>query len=182
MSLPTSFDNTLFSDITLEIGQLRELTQSDLGTLQALLERSSDFYVIHEGRPPTATEARDEWDALPSGKLRSDKDVIGLFSPDLVGVVEVLRDWPRPRTWSIGFLLLDPAVRRRRAGTQTVSAIDAWAARSGADRLRVGVLPANAAALAFWQRLGFTRVRAQPTTVRAHATAIALERPIHSQS
>jgi GNAT superfamily N-acetyltransferase len=170
-----------FAEVTLGIGKLRELTQSDLQLLQSLLARAGDYFVLHENRGPTATEAHDEWDVVPSGKPRSDKHVIGLFSPDLVGVAEVLRDWPRPRIWNIGLLLLDPAVRRRRAGTQTVSAIDAWAARSGADRLRVSVLPANAGALEFWQRLGFTDVPAQPATGQAHSTAIALERPIQSR-
>jgi GNAT superfamily N-acetyltransferase len=173
--------NRPFAEVTLGSGKLRELTQSDLQLLQSLLERAGDYFVLHENRGPTATEARDEWDALPSGKPRSDKHLIGLFSPDLVGVVEVLRDWPRPRTWNIGLLLLDPAVRRRRAGTQTVSAINSWAARSGADRLRVSVLPANAGVLEFWQRLGFAHVPAHATTVRARSTATALERPIQTQ-
>jgi RimJ/RimL family protein N-acetyltransferase len=182
MSRRRSDANVQFAPITLAIGQLRELTQIDLDALQSLLERGSDYFVLHEGRDPTATEARDEWDALPSGTPRSHKHVIGLFRPDLVGVAELVRDWPRPGTWNIGLLLLDPAIRRQRAGTDTVSAIDAWAARSGADRLRISVTPANAGALSFWQRRGFTRVPAQPTAVRAHATAIALERPIQGDA
>lgn len=167
-----------FAETTLELGQLRALTESELPDLQSLLERGSDLFLLTENRRPTATEAREEWEAVPSGTPRSHKHVIGLFAPALVGVVEVVRDWPRPGTWNIGLLLLDPAIRRRRAGTQTFGAIEAWAARSGADRIRITVMPVNTGALAFWQRLGFTRVPAQPTRVREHATAIALERPI----
>jgi RimJ/RimL family protein N-acetyltransferase len=166
-----------FAEITLEAGQLRELTQSDLGAVQSLYERASDYFVLHEDRHPAATEARDEWESLPSGTPRSHKHVIGLFRPDLLGVAEVVRDWPRPGTWNIGLLLLDPAIRRHHAGTHAVGAIDSWAARSGADSLRVTVIPANGAALDFWQRLGFTRVPAQPTTNPAPSTVIALERP-----
>jgi RimJ/RimL family protein N-acetyltransferase len=156
-----------FGEVTLGFGQLRELTQSDLDVLQSLLERGSDFYVNAEERQPTATEARDEWDSVSSANPRSHKHLIGLFSPDLVGVVEVLRDWPRPRTWNIGLLLLDPAVRRRRAGTQTVSAIDAWAARSGANRLRVSVLAVNPGALVLATARFHERPRAAHDRTRA---------------
>jgi GNAT superfamily N-acetyltransferase len=170
-----------FGETTLGSERLRELTPSDLDALQSLFERGSDYFLVHEERPPTASEARDDWDVVPVGTPRSHKHVIGLFGPDLVGVVEVVRDWPRPGTWVIGLLLLDPAARRRRTGTRTVSAIDAWAARSGADRLRVGVVLANSGGLQFWQELGFTQVDAHPDATRAHSTAIALERPIQSQ-
>jgi GNAT superfamily N-acetyltransferase len=170
-----------FAEITLEAGQLRELTRSDLHGVQSLFERASDYFVLHEDRHPTATEARDEWEALPSGTPRSHKHVIGLFRSDLLGVAEVVRDWPRAGIWNIGLLLLDPAVRRHHAGTHVVGAIDSWAARSGADRLRVTVNPANSGALDFWQELGFTRVPVQPTADPAHRTVIALERPVTSQ-
>ena len=62
-----------------------------------------------------------------------------------------------------------------------VDVIDAWAARSGADRLRISVIPANGGALNFWRRLGFHRVPAQPDSSLAHS-AIALERPIQSHT
>lgn len=173
--------DTQFVETTLGIEHLRELTRSDLDALQSLFERGGDYFLIHEDRPPSPTEARDEWDTVPSGTPRCHKHFIGLFGPDLVGVVEVVRDWPRPGTWVIGLLLLDPAARRRRAGTRVVSAIDAWAARSGADRLRVAVVLANNAALEFWHGLGFTRVQAHLRSERTHHTSIALERPIQSQ-
>jgi GNAT superfamily N-acetyltransferase len=180
MSRPTPDASPQFAEIPLGIWRLRELTRSDLPALQSLLERGSDYFLLHEGRHPTATEARDEWDVVPSGTPRSHKHLLGLLGPDLVGVAEVVRGWPRPATWNIGLLLLDPAVRRHGAGARTVSAIDAWAARSGADRLRISVIAANAGALDFWQGLGFTTVPAQPAAARTNPTAIALERPVQS--
>lgn len=181
MSRRPSDASTQFVETTLGSERLRELTPSDLDALQSLLERGSDYFLLHEDRPPTATEARDDWDAVPSGTPRNHKHVIGLFGPELVGVVDVVRDWPRAGTWIIGLLLLDPAARRRGLGARTVSAIDAWAARSGADRLRIAVVLANAGGLKFWQALGFTEVDVHPDAMRTHSPAIALERPIRSQ-
>ena len=55
-----------------------------------------------------------------------------------------------------------------------MAAVDAWAARSGADTLRITVIPANTRGMAFWRRQGFEPVPA----VGTHPTAIALERPV----
>ncbi len=163
-----------FPETSLQAGTLRELTEADLDELQALLERCGDYFQLHEERAPTATEARDEWDALPEGTPRSHKHVLGLFAPELAGVVEIVRDWPRAGTQNIGLLLLDPDTRGRGAGAEVVAAVDAHAAADGVATLRISVDPANTDGLRFWERLGFTPV----PSVGAHPTAMALERPI----
>lgn len=163
------FEATTTGDVS-----LRELAAPDLDELQALFERCVDYFELHEGRATTPTEARDEWSAVPDGTPRSQKHVVGLFAPDLAGVVEVVRDWPRPATWNIGLLLLDPGVRRRGLGTRALAAVDAWARRTGADRLRITVNTANTGGLAFWRRHGFEPVPA----VLAGPGIIALERSL----
>ena len=166
--------STRFPETTLDAGRVRELAERDLDDLQALLERCADFFEL-QGEPlPTATAARDEWVSVPDGTPLDHKHVVGLYAPDLAGIVELVRDWPRAGTWNIGLLLLEPAARRRRAGTQLVAAVDAWAAGAGAATLRISVVPANEPAMAFWRGLGFRPVPA----VGAHPTAIALERPV----
>jgi ribosomal protein S18 acetylase RimI-like enzyme len=159
---------------------LRELTESDLAALQSLLERCSDLFLLTEDRHPSATEARELWEGVPRGTLRADKLMLGVFMPDLVGVAEIVRGWPRAQTWNIGLLALDPAVRGQGTGTATIAAIDRQAQRSGADRLRITVMPVNVRALAFWRRLGFTEVPPISgfATRPEHAVAIALERPV----
>ncbi len=162
--------------ISLHGAELRELAEADLGELQALFERCPDYFLAHEGRPPAAGEARDEWDSVPAGTPRSHLHILGVFAADLVGVVEVLRDWPRPGTWNIGLLLLEPATRGRGLGDRVMRAVDALATRRGADTLRISAIPANTRGMAFWKRLGFAPVPAAGT----HPTAIALERPVAS--
>jgi GNAT superfamily N-acetyltransferase len=166
--------STPFPQTTLAAGQLRELGESDLGDLQALFERCEDYFLLHEARPPTETEGRDEWDEVPEATPRDHKHILGLFAPELTGVVEVVRDWPRAGTWNIGLLLLDPATRGRGAGTELVGVVDARALAGGAATLRISVDPANADGLRFWERHGFTPVPA----VGDHPTAMALERPV----
>ena len=168
-----------FDEIELESGTLRELTPADLDALQSLLERSGDFLLLTENRRANADEARELWDGLPPDTPRSAKQVIGLLSPGLTGVVDLVCDWPRPGTWHIALLLLDPAARGRGTGSQVVAAIDAWAARAGADRLRISVVARNTDAMGFWRALGFAPVPAHARSVDdpAHGSVVALERP-----
>jgi maltose O-acetyltransferase len=172
IDVPERGVSTPFYDVALNAGRLRELTEADLGDLQALLERCGDYYELHEERAPSPTEARDEWDALPDGTPRDRKHLLGLFAPELVGVVELICDWPRAGTWNIGLLLLEPGARRRRAGSEVLGAVDAAAARAGAATLRISVMPTNTGGMEFWRGLGFAPVPA----VGSHPTAMALER------
>ena len=150
--------------------ELRALTEGELPALQAVMERSREYYVLATGSGPKPTAARDVWDALPPGTPRRAKLTLGIYETGLAGIVDVVRGWPAAGTWLIGLLLLEPTARGRGVGARVVAAIDAEAARAGARTLRVAVVPANAPALAFWRGLGFAEVPAtQPG-------AIALER------
>jgi GNAT superfamily N-acetyltransferase len=140
------------------VTHLRELTEADLPQVQALVERCRAYYVQTTGSGPEPTAARGIWDALPPETPRSAKLTLGLFEPGLVGLLDVVRGWPGPRTWLIGLLLLDPAIRRRGAGSAAVAEVGARAAQEGADTLRVGVVPENPGGLAFWAALGFRPV------------------------
>jgi GNAT superfamily N-acetyltransferase len=172
-----------FGELEIGAGRLRELGRSgaDLAGLQALLERTGDYFRLHEDREPAPAEARELWDELPPGTPAGAKHIVGLFAPGLEGIAEIVRDWPRSGTWNIGLLLLDPAARGGGTGAQTVAAIDAWAARSGADRLRISVIAANARGLRFWRRLGFEAVPAASAAAGAQKPVTAFERSVHSR-
>ena len=155
---------------------LRQITEDELDAVQALIERCDEYYVLTTGAGPKPTAARGVWDALPPDLPRGAKLTLGVYLPGLVGLVDVVRGWPRAKTWLIGLLLLAPDVRGRGVGAHAVSAIDAAAAEAGATSLRVAVVHANAPALAFWQRLGFVEVPSmQPDT-------IALEREVAART
>jgi GNAT superfamily N-acetyltransferase len=149
---------------------LRDLTPADAAAVQTVYDRSDDYFELI-GEP--AGDAADLWHGLPPEADPAKLSVHAVGDPEAVGVVAVLRDWPRPATWLIGLLLLEPAVRGRGLGPQVVAEVEARARAAGADRLRVAVIPGNDPALAFWQRLGFT-----PVPPAGGSTALAFERAI----
>ncbi len=76
---------------------------------------------------------------------------------DLAGFVSAHR-WAPPPVYAeadevyIDELYVTPSARGQGLGGRLVEAVRAWAETLGAERLRVGVLAANAAGRAFWER------------------------------
>jgi GNAT superfamily N-acetyltransferase len=124
------------------------------------LIRCADYFDLVEGRATVAGEAEALFADCPPGRLANEKIVLGVFDGQdrLVGVLDAIPDHPLPGTWFIGLLLLDPARRGGGLGRRVYQAFERWAAASGARRIELGVVEANAGAVRFWERLDFQRV------------------------
>ena len=84
------------------------LTPEDGPEVQALMERRADHAELVMGLPPGPAEAQSLYMGLPEGKGYEDKLLLGVFTTQrrLVGVLDALRDYPKPGEWWIGLLLL----------------------------------------------------------------------------
>jgi GNAT superfamily N-acetyltransferase len=135
----------------------RPLTPRDDPALQALLERAADYTELLTGLPPGSSDAQSLYAALPEGKAYEDKLVLGVHDPGgfLIGVFDVIRDYPVAGTWLIGLLLLDPKYRRQGLGRRLFEGFARWSETMGASVIRIGVAEHNPDALRFWTRLGF---------------------------
>ena len=135
--------------------------EQDAAALQALLEACADFNLLIEGEPPGPDAAQVLFSETPPGRSADDKYVIGLYdgARSLFGVVDVVRDYPAGGEWFIGLLLIHPAQRGQGTGAEIVRALEAWAIRSGARCLELGVVEANTPGGRFWEQVGFVQVR-----------------------
>ena len=127
------------------------------GELQEFYERCRDYFELVTGQPPSPKEARDLLAALPRGKTGEDKFVLGLFDAPghLVGVLDVIRDFPRPREWYLGQLLFEPTLRGQKLGDRVYHRLEEWVSAQGATSVHLIVEEVNPRALKFWQRMGF---------------------------
>lgn len=139
----------------------------ELEALQALFERSIDYIHLVKGFPIALGEARSLLKTLPGGKKYSDKFVIGLFdrSGRLTGVIDLIRDHPYRGEWYLGLMMLEPDRRGLGLGGKVYRALERWATRNGARRIRILVAEQNEKAVRFWRRLGFTERRRATQTL-----------------
>jgi GNAT superfamily N-acetyltransferase len=144
--------------------QVTRLTGENLAGLQKFLERCPDYFELVEGRAVRPREAADLLADCPPGQSAADKLLLGVFDAThrLAGILDVVPDYPVQGAWFIGLLLLDPAFRSRGLGQRLYGAFEAWAARSGASRIDLGVVEANTGAARFWTRRGFRRIERRP--------------------
>lgn len=138
---------------------IRLLAISDRDLLQHLFVRCADYFTLvqGEGAPDDADSFLSE---VPAGKDSGDKNVFGLFRDSrLVGVLDLIRDYPAPHEWWLGTLLLDPAIRGAGLGQSTYQGAETWLRENGALAVWLCVQAQNTRGKRFWIARGFREVR-----------------------
>ncbi len=125
--------------------------------LQAFYEQCRDYVELITGAPPGPREAAELLKALPRGKTHEDKFVVGLFDAPghLVGVLDVIRDYPEEAEWYLGLLLFGPTSRGRGLGDRVYHRLEEWVEAEGGRAIHLIVEEQNPRAIQFWQRMGF---------------------------
>jgi GNAT superfamily N-acetyltransferase len=148
----------------LEGYKLAYITEDEVPQVGMLLERCADYLDLVAGLPPSPALAHNLFTAVPPEKGYEDKILLGVWAEPakLVGLLDVVRDYPTQGVWFLGLLLLEPAQRRQGDGTQIYRAFEQWAKTLGAKEIRLSVAQQNEVALRFWRRLGFTELEHKP--------------------
>jgi GNAT superfamily N-acetyltransferase len=141
--------------------RVRRLSRRDLAHCRELGARCPDYLVLHYGAPDVEIVVGDLLEDLPPGKEAHDKFGLGFFDAEgrMVGGVDLIRDYPEPRTWYLGLMLLDPECRRRGLGAKLFARVGQWLHEQGAEALRLAVADHNGGGRRFWDRMGFTPVK-----------------------
>jgi GNAT superfamily N-acetyltransferase len=143
----------------LEDAVFRPLGEAEQPALQRLLERCADFEILMRGSPPAAEAAQELLEACPAGHPIEKKLVFGLERDDeLVGALDVLRDYPQPNDWYLGLLLLEPQARSGGLGERVVANLRSWIAAQGGRAIHLAVQDVNEDGARFWLRMGFQPV------------------------
>lgn len=133
------------------------LDESRREELQAFYEGCAEYVELITGQPPGPNEAQELLASLPRGKTHDDKFVVGLFDAPghLIGVLDVVRDYPKRDEWFLGLLMLRPQSRNRGLGERVYRRLEEWVSASGGTAIHLIVQEQNPGALRFWQRMGF---------------------------
>ncbi|AKS10100.1 GNAT family N-acetyltransferase [Pseudomonas trivialis] len=139
-----------------------ELCASDEVELQRFFERAPDYFIAVNGEPATPTEAREELHGqLPTGWTCSRMYWLGYRDADdrLVAVVNIAADLLASGVWHIGLLLVDAHLHGTGLAQRLHADLETWAAKKGAQWLRLTVVIGNTKAERFWPKLGYVLVR-----------------------
>lgn len=87
---------------------LTPLTSADKERLEALCHECSDFFELVRGQPVHAETAEEILGPLPDTMHDCcSKVVLGLECKEaLIGIVELLEGYPKPREWYVGLLIV----------------------------------------------------------------------------
>jgi RimJ/RimL family protein N-acetyltransferase len=134
----------------------RPLGEAEGPALQRLLERCADFEIFMRGAPPAAEAAQELLEACPAGHPLQKKLVFGLERDgELIGALDLLRDYPETNDWYLGLLLFEPQSRSGGLGERVVAALRTWIAGQGGHVIRLAVHDINEDAARFWVKMGF---------------------------
>lgn len=134
---------------------VREPGPADEVPLLTLFEECEDWFVAATGLPSGPGDVQSLFYSLPAGAAPEDKVLLVLERDGVVaGLVDAVRDHPRPGAVSVGVFLLAPWARGRGLGRALAESL---LARAGDPPLVTAAVPAGwRAGERFLERLGFT--------------------------
>jgi len=129
--------------------------------IEKLCEKCSDYYILHDGILPSKENIAEIFNTLPPNKNYEDKFILGIykFDNELVGIIDVVRDFPTAGVWMLGLMLIEPKERGKGLGKIVHEALDKWAINLGAKSFRIGVIEENKKGINFWSDLGYTKIK-----------------------
>lgn len=166
-------------ELALEGYVLAHLGPGDGAILQDLYARCSDYHELEEGVPTRPGAAEYLLTALPPNKVLSDKFVFGLQTSGgrLIGVLDVIQNYPEEAEWWLGLLMLEPDMRGFGVGENLYREVARAIKGQGGTSIYLGVLEQNPSAERFWRRQGFEELRREPyTSASGHQSRVVVMR------
>lgn len=129
--------------------------------VENLCEKCSDYLILQDGVLPSIETVNELFMALPPNKNYEDKFVLGIyrFHDELVGIIDIVKDFPTVGEWMLGLVLISPNERGNGLGTIVHETLNKWAINLGAKSFRIGVMQDNYKGIKFWSGLGYKRFK-----------------------
>ena len=161
----------------------RAIVESDADAIQVMFESDRSYFKLTQGEPPSPVEAQSLVAALPPDGDRGYEDkflFVLLDGEDVAGVIDLIRDYPKPSTWYLGLVFLVPGQRGKGRGRAILRGLYRWIADQGGTALRLGVVEGNSGARWLYASEGFVfqTAREPDPTVKRVRRVLVLERSL----
>ncbi|MEF9991961.1 MAG: GNAT family N-acetyltransferase [Romboutsia sp.] len=138
---------------------IKQVSLEQCCDIEKLYGLCSDYHMICSGREANKQDVIDIF-IYTEKKTIEDSLTLGIYeSNELVGLIDIFKNYPKINTWSIGLLLLAPSKRGNKLGSLVHEGLKKHALGSGADTFSIGVLEGNILAHKFWGLLGYSKVK-----------------------
>lgn len=138
---------------------IKQISLEQSSQIEKLYNLCSDYHIICSGREANEQDIKDIF-TYTDKKIIEDSLTLGIYeSSELIGLIDIFKNYPKINTWSIGLLLLAPNKRGNKLGSLVHNELKKYALSIGADSFSIGVLEENILAHKFWKSLGYNKVK-----------------------
>jgi hypothetical protein len=109
----SSWREFIMQNIDLACGyNIKQLSKDNNNIVEKLCEKCTDYYILSDGVFPSKEEIDKIFIDLPPNKNFEDKFLLGAYkSGELVGIVDIIKDFPTIGEWMLGLMLIEPEER-----------------------------------------------------------------------
>ena len=162
-------DNYSLPESLSSVFHVRKLKETDMDDIYGLCCKNEVFYQYH---PPFVTRESilEDMEALPPRKTYADKFYVGFYrESELVAVMDLILDYPRPGTAFIGFFMMNMDLQGRGIGTSVIQQNLSCFKGLGYKSVQLGIDKGNPQSEAFWTKCGFVKTgREIPNEISAY--------------
>lgn len=136
----------------------REITIKDKNHVSQLFNKCIKYFYEIEGKNAISTE--EFFTELPPNKTIEDKKLYGIFDDNtLIGVVDIVKNYPEIKEWIIGLMLFSPESRGQGLGVHVHNILTQIAQDNEVQKLRIAVMKDNTKGLSFWRNIGYKEIK-----------------------
>lgn len=140
--------------------KIKSLSLDDIGSVDRLYNECEDYFLMVNGATHTEKDSKEILTSIPPNKELKDKFALGIFyKEELIGVIDLVKDYPVNYQWIIGLFLLKAKERRKGIGKLVHGSLVEIVLKSKGRSLRIGVVKSNINGLNFWKNLGYKKIK-----------------------
>ncbi|MFZ8763655.1 GNAT family N-acetyltransferase [Enterococcus diestrammenae] len=143
--------------------ELVKIAASQSPAVYELMMSCLDYFSHWQKQQPSIEEVEhDLFYDLPPDTDLADKEVFAVMKVgQLVGLIDLLHDYPQEETTILGLMVFHPVVRHQGLGTFCYQQVENRCREKGQSKLRLGVYQSNGIGQKMWQKQGFIEVSQQ---------------------
>lgn len=140
--------------------EFKEVRIEDKKLVFNLYNECEDYFYLVEGKKPLEEDAERFFKDIPPGKTIDDKYSFGIYyERKLIGLVDLIENYPKEGEWFLGLLLLNPNMRGIGLGRAVHNILVNITKEKIAKKISIGVVEQNISALKYWNKIGYKEVK-----------------------